>query len=106
MAPHYNGPRAGVAQSVEQLICNQPVGGSNPSASTSSLIGGLLARVRGLLESASVGEGAPQNELDLRVHAAKLVVGPAAECREGFGVGAQQKGAAFGHWLGRALVTY
>ena len=26
--------RAGVAQSVEQLICNQPVGGSNPSASS------------------------------------------------------------------------
>ncbi len=27
--------RAGVAQLVEQLICNQPVGGSNPSASLS-----------------------------------------------------------------------
>jgi hypothetical protein len=25
--------QAGVAQLVEQLICNQPVGGSNPSAS-------------------------------------------------------------------------
>ena len=31
---------AGVAQSVEQLICNQQVGGSNPSASS---IGELLA---------------------------------------------------------------
>ena len=28
---------AGVAQLVEQLICNQQVGGSNPSASTSTL---------------------------------------------------------------------
>ena len=28
---------AGVAQLVEQLICNQPVGGSTPSASTKSL---------------------------------------------------------------------
>ena len=27
---------AGVAQLVEQLICNQPVGGSNPLASSSS----------------------------------------------------------------------
>ncbi len=26
--------KAGVAQSVEQLICNQPVGGSNPSTSS------------------------------------------------------------------------
>jgi hypothetical protein len=26
--------KAGVAQSVEQLICNQPVGGSNPFASS------------------------------------------------------------------------
>jgi hypothetical protein len=29
-----NSSHAGVAQLVEQLICNQPVGGSNPSAST------------------------------------------------------------------------
>lgn len=29
-----NSPLAGVAQSVEQLICNQPVGGSTPLAST------------------------------------------------------------------------
>ena len=28
---------AGVAQLVEQLICNQPVGGSNPSASTNEI---------------------------------------------------------------------
>jgi hypothetical protein len=28
--------RAGVAQPVEQLICNQQVGGSNPSTSSSS----------------------------------------------------------------------
>ena len=27
---------AGVAQLVEQLICNQPVGGSNPSASSNN----------------------------------------------------------------------
>jgi hypothetical protein len=27
-------PDAGVAQSVEQLICNQPVGGSNPLTSS------------------------------------------------------------------------
>jgi hypothetical protein len=29
---------AGVAQLVEQLICNQPVGGSNPSASFNKLL--------------------------------------------------------------------
>ena len=29
-----NGDRAGVAQLVEQLICNQPVVGSNPIASS------------------------------------------------------------------------
>ena len=27
-----NDETAGVAQSVEQLVCNQPVGGSNPPA--------------------------------------------------------------------------
>ena len=32
----YAGEVAGVAQLVEQLICNQPVGGSNPSASSKS----------------------------------------------------------------------
>jgi hypothetical protein len=30
--------KAGVAQSVEQLICNQPVGGSNPLASSIYII--------------------------------------------------------------------
>ena len=29
---------AGVAQLVEQLICNQPVGGSNPSASLDKIL--------------------------------------------------------------------
>ena len=33
--------RAGVAQSVEQLICNQQVGGSSPSTSSRILYGGI-----------------------------------------------------------------
>ena len=32
---------AGVAQLVEQLICNQQVGGSNPSTSSKSIHGGV-----------------------------------------------------------------
>ena len=32
-------PHAGVAQSVEQLICNQQVGGSSPSTSSSPSLG-------------------------------------------------------------------
>ena len=31
---YYLGTRAGVAQLVEQLICNQQVGGSSPSTSS------------------------------------------------------------------------
>ena len=32
---------AGIAQPVEQLICNQQVGGSNPSTSSTTLYGGV-----------------------------------------------------------------
>ena len=38
---------AGVAQSVEQLICNQQVGGSNPSTSSTILYGGIPERPNG-----------------------------------------------------------
>ena len=38
---------AGVAQLVEQLICNQQVGGSNPSTSSKILYGGIPERPNG-----------------------------------------------------------
>ena len=38
---------AGVAQLVEQLICNQQVGGSNPSTSSKILYGGVPERSNG-----------------------------------------------------------
>ena len=38
---------AGVAQLVEQLICNQQVGGSNPSTSSTILYGGIPERPNG-----------------------------------------------------------
>ena len=49
---------AGVAQLVEQLICNQQVGGSNPSTSSSFNMGefqsGQMGQTVNLLPSASV----------------------------------------------------
>ena len=43
-----NTPFAGVAQPVEQLICNQQVGGSNPSTSSNATIyGGIPERPKG-----------------------------------------------------------
>ena len=38
---------AGVAQPVEQLICNQQVGGSNPSTSSTTSYGGVPERPNG-----------------------------------------------------------
>ena len=38
---------AGVAQLVEQLICNQQVGGSNPSTSSTISYGGIPERPNG-----------------------------------------------------------
>lgn len=38
---------AGIAQLVEQLICNQQVGGSNPSTSSKILYGGIPERPNG-----------------------------------------------------------
>ena len=38
---------AGVAQLVEQLICNQQVGGSSPSTSSTILYGGIPERPNG-----------------------------------------------------------
>lgn len=38
---------AGVAQLVEQLICNQQVGGSNPSTSSTTSYGGIPERSNG-----------------------------------------------------------
>ena len=50
--------QAGVAQLVEQLICNQQVGGSNPSTSSSFNMGefqsGQMGQTVNLLPSASV----------------------------------------------------
>ncbi len=37
-------PNAGVAQLVEQLICNQQVGGSNPFASSGRCLTGKLGQ--------------------------------------------------------------
>ena len=45
---------AGVAQLVEQLICNQQVGGSNPS--TSSTIKNFIARDMGVFPSGQRGQ--------------------------------------------------
>ena len=46
--------QAGVAQLVEQLICNQQVGGSNPS--TSSTIKNFIARDMGVFPSGQRGQ--------------------------------------------------
>ena len=44
---------AGVAQSVEQLICNQPVAGSSPIASSREVLGFQLSRPNPRLETAA-----------------------------------------------------
>ena len=47
---------AGVAQLVEQLICNQQVGGSSPS--TSSILSAIVGKYQKLLrESSRVAKG-------------------------------------------------
>ena len=38
---------AGVAQLVEQLICNQQVGGSNPSTSSNDILWGISRVAKG-----------------------------------------------------------
>ncbi len=43
-------PLAGVAQPVEQLICNQQVGGSNPSTSSIALKGDTTTEYGGVPE--------------------------------------------------------
>jgi hypothetical protein len=44
-----------------------------------------------------VPEGSPEQELDLPVHAAQLIVGPALDRVEDVPVDAKQEGFAFGH---------
>jgi hypothetical protein len=55
--------RAGVAQLVEHLICNQRVGGSNPSASSIKMQGLLIpSNYRAVLLGSQQGQPAHQPE--------------------------------------------
>ena len=56
---------AGVAQPVEQLICNQQVGGSNPSTSSTVAFGGGCHKKRFFLSSGPFSDRSPAKRVRL-----------------------------------------